>query len=247
MRIIGPAILAASLCFYPASSFAQALNGCDLNSDGAVNVVDVQLGVDMSLGIQPCTASLEGPGVCNSDVVSRISAAVLGGGCNAHYVSLNWNSSTSGSITGYNVYRAGTTGGPYTKLNSSLVVGTTYSDSSPVAGQTYYYVTTAVNSSNMESSYSNQVIASIPANTHYAALTWAASTSGNISGYNVYRGSTTGGPYSTKVNSSLVAGTSFTDSSTAAGQTYYYVTTAVNSSNTESSYSNEAKAVIPTP
>jgi len=79
---------------------------------------------------------------------------------------------------------------------------------------------------------------------HSVSLTWNASTSQNISGYNVYRGTISGGPYS-KINSSLDANTDYTDNNVSNGQTYYYVTTAVNSSHQESAYSNEAKAVIP--
>lgn len=79
---------------------------------------------------------------------------------------------------------------------------------------------------------------------HSVALSWTASTSPNISGYNVYRGSVSGGPY-TKINSTLNSGTTYTDSSVTNGQTYYYVTTAVNSSNEESSYSNQASAAVP--
>jgi len=41
--------------------------------------------------------------------------------------------------------------------------------------------------------------------------------------------------------------TAYTDSTVASGQTYYYVTTAVNGSGDESGYSNQAKAVIPSP
>jgi fibronectin type 3 domain-containing protein len=80
--------------------------------------------------------------------------------------------------------------------------------------------------------------------THTVALSWSPSTS-TVSGYNLYRGTQTGGPYSTKVNSSLIAGTSFTDSSLLSGTTYYYVSTAVDSNNVESAYSNEASAAIP--
>jgi hypothetical protein len=77
-----------------------------------------------------------------------------------HSVSLSWGASTS--VVGYNVYRGGTSGGPYTKINSALDASTNYTDSSVQAGQTYYYVTTAVNSSGTESAYSNQVQAVIP-------------------------------------------------------------------------------------
>jgi hypothetical protein len=75
--------------------------------------------------------------------------------------SLSWNPSTS-VVVGYNVYRGTQSGGPYTKLNSSPVSATTCTDSSVKAGQTYFYVVTAADSSNVESAYSNEVSASIP-------------------------------------------------------------------------------------
>jgi fibronectin type 3 domain-containing protein len=65
-------------------------------------------------------------------------------------------------------------------------------------------------------------------------------------GYNVFRGTQSGGPYQA-INSSLVPATDYTDNSVAAGATYYYVLTSVNSEGLESVYSNPVKAVIPTP
>jgi fibronectin type 3 domain-containing protein len=79
----------------------------------------------------------------------------------SHSVALSWNPSIS-SVIGYNVYRGTQSGGPYSKLNSSLLSGITYSDVSVLSGTTYYYVSTAVNSSNVESAYSNQATAAIP-------------------------------------------------------------------------------------
>ena len=79
---------------------------------------------------------------------------------------------------------------------------------------------------------------------HSVLLNWTASSSPNVEGYNVYRGTQTGGPYS-KINTSLDSNTTYTDSSVTNGDTYYYVTTAVNSGNQESTYSNEAEAQIP--
>ena len=78
---------------------------------------------------------------------------------------------------------------------------------------------------------------------HSATASWTASTSA-VAGYNVYRGTVSGGPY-TKVNGSLVTALSYTDSTVTSGQTYYYVTTAVDSSGNESVFSNEVQAVIP--
>ena len=80
----------------------------------------------------------------------------------AHYVSLTWTASVSSNIAGYKIYRATVSGGPYTLLNSTPVTGTSYTDSSVTAGQTYYYVTTAVDISNNESAYSAQAVAAIP-------------------------------------------------------------------------------------
>ena len=78
-----------------------------------------------------------------------------------HSATLTWTASTS-VVVGYNVYRSSISGGPYTKLNSSLDASTTFTDSSVLSGQTYYYVVTAVDSNNVESVYSNQVTAVIP-------------------------------------------------------------------------------------
>jgi hypothetical protein len=74
-------------------------------------------------------------------------------------------------------------------------------------------------------------------------LSWSPSTS-SVMGYNVYRGPASSGPFS-KVNPALNSTTAYTDGTVATGQTYYYVTTAVNSSNVESSPSTPAEAVIP--
>lgn len=81
---------------------------------------------------------------------------------------------------------------------------------------------------------------------HSVALNWNASTGPGVVGYNVFRGSVSGGPYS-QINSALEASTAYTDNSVAAGQTYYYVVTAVDGSDNQSGYSNPAQAVIPTP
>ncbi|HEY6945973.1 MAG TPA: fibronectin type III domain-containing protein [Candidatus Acidoferrum sp.] len=78
-----------------------------------------------------------------------------------HSVTLDWTASTS-TVIGYNVYRGTQDGGPYTPLNSSLVTTTQYKDSSVQSGHTYFYVVTAVDSSQVESANSNQVSATIP-------------------------------------------------------------------------------------
>jgi hypothetical protein len=78
-----------------------------------------------------------------------------------HSVSLSWTASTSPHVVGYNIYRC-CTQGAYAKINPVLNVGTTYTDSFVDSGETYYYATTAVNSTGEESTYSNQVKVPIP-------------------------------------------------------------------------------------
>ncbi|HUN62514.1 MAG TPA: choice-of-anchor D domain-containing protein [Candidatus Sulfotelmatobacter sp.] len=79
----------------------------------------------------------------------------------SHTVTLAWAASTS-TVSGYNVYRSTTNGSGYTKINSALVSGVTYSDTTVQSATTYYYVLTAVNSTGEESAYSNQATAVIP-------------------------------------------------------------------------------------
>jgi hypothetical protein len=81
---------------------------------------------------------------------------------------------------------------------------------------------------------------------HSVTLSWTASVSPNIQGYNAYRAQTTGGPY-TKINSTLISGVTYLDNVVTAGATYFYVTTAVNSTGAESGHSNEARALVPSP
>jgi hypothetical protein len=84
----------------------------------------------------------------------------------------------------------------------------------------------------------------VPPATHSVGLSWTASTSNNVIGYNIYRGTKNGGPYA-KINSVLIASTQYTDTTVSNGVTYYYVTSAMNSNNEESAYSNQATAAVP--
>jgi fibronectin type 3 domain-containing protein len=87
-----------------------------------------------------------------------------------------------------------------------------------------------------------------PAPTHTVTLSWNASTSANIAGYNIYRAvyGTSCGTYS-KINQTLETATTYVDSNVVNGAKYCYATTAVDSSSAESGYSNMVSNVqIPT-
>jgi hypothetical protein len=85
----------------------------------------------------------------------------LAGQTASYTVSLAWTASTS-TVSGYNIYRSTTNGSGYSRINSSLVGPVSYADSTVQNGVTYYYVTTAVDSSGNESGFSNQATAVIP-------------------------------------------------------------------------------------
>ena len=76
-----------------------------------------------------------------------------------------------------------------------------------------------------------------PGNT-VADLSWAAGTEPDLSGYNIYRSTTSSSGY-TKINPALINTTVYRDIGLVNGTKYYYVVTAVDRSNNESGYSIE--------
>jgi hypothetical protein len=78
----------------------------------------------------------------------------------------------------------------------------------------------------------------------FVSLSWIASTSAQVAGYNIYRKTSSTGPYA-KINSGLDPDTSYTDATVIHGTIYYYATTAVNSKGKESDYSNRVEVVVP--
>jgi hypothetical protein len=74
-------------------------------------------------------------------------------------------------------------------------------------------------------------------------LSWTPSSS-SYSGFNIYRGTQSGGPYS-KINASLIATPSYTDTNCGSAGTYYYVATEVDTSGAESNYSSPASTIVP--
>ena len=82
---------------------------------------------------------------------------------------------------------------------------------------------------------------------HSVDVTWVASTSTPLQGYNVYRSTVSGGPY-TKLSPTLSPTTLlFTDTTPLSGKQYFYVVTALNTSGAESSASSEVAVTIPVP
>jgi fibronectin type 3 domain-containing protein len=112
-----------------------------------------------SLGFSGCASTSSGSNLAALGGANPAQSNLV----SAHAVTLNWNASISSGVIGYNVYRRNAAGGPYTKVNSSVVTVTTYNDNTVQPGQTYFYVVTSINlSDDAQSSFSNEVMAPIP-------------------------------------------------------------------------------------
>jgi fibronectin type 3 domain-containing protein len=122
------------------------------------------LAIAVSLILSGCgsTAASGSSNGAASALASAPSSPAQSNTVSSHDVSLRWDASASSGILGYNVYRATGSGGPYMKLNSSIVSATNYTDNAVQSGQTYYYVVTAMDTENLESAYSTEIAAVIP-------------------------------------------------------------------------------------
>jgi Putative Ig domain len=135
---------------------------------------------------------------------------------------------------------------PYTwqvsgPLPAGLILsGATLSGTPTVAG-TFPFSITASDSSSPVQTASQAFSIVVAAQSHYVTLTW--STVSGAASYSVYRGMTSGGPY-TQITGGI-SPAAYTDDDVAAGGTYYYVVTDMSNTGQESGYSNEAQAIIP--
>jgi hypothetical protein len=83
---------------------------------------------------------------------------------------------------------------------------------------------------------------------HEVMLNWDASTTSDVT-YSVYRGTTTGGPY-TQINGHPDENLGWIDrmaSTAQAGTTYFYVVAAVDGAGLASVYSNQVEVTVPSP
>jgi hypothetical protein len=119
---------------------------------GTVSVISASLS-------SPVTLSLAGTGVTSTNPNPNPTPTPTP---TPHSVHLSWAPSSS-SVVGYHVYRGQVSGGPYSSASSS-VDALSFDDSNVADGTTYYYVVTSVDSSGVESAYSNQASAQVPNN-----------------------------------------------------------------------------------
>jgi hypothetical protein len=144
---------------------SAALSGANLSlSGGSAVTLSPSQSIALTVQYSPTAATST---VGSLAIVSNANGApaaipISGNGVTqaVHTVVLSWNASNS--ATGYNVYRSAMSGSGYARVNSGLDGALSYSDPSVQNGQTYYYVTTAVDASGQESAYSSEVSVLIP-------------------------------------------------------------------------------------
>ncbi|MFO8008211.1 MAG: hypothetical protein R6V05_10795, partial [Candidatus Brocadiia bacterium] len=165
-------------------------------------------------------------------------------------IDLDWDDNAEPDLDSYNVYRSTTAGGPYGQVASD-VGSSAYSDSGLTCETAYYYVVTAVDTSQNESAYSNEASATTdtcdttppaaPTNLTATAvsesqidLDWDDNTETDLDSYNVYR--------DTVQIATGVASSSYSDTGLSPSTQYCYTVTAVDTSSNESAESNQACA-----
>ncbi len=75
------------------------------------------------------------------------------------YVALSWNSSDLETTAGYNLYRATISGGPYTRINDTVLTTNSYTDTNVINGTTYYYVVKLLTTDLYEMDYGGEAAA----------------------------------------------------------------------------------------
>lgn len=130
----------------PVTITSISVAGAGLSVSGPTLPFTLAAGYNTPLNVTFCPTT----GATVSGTVTVVSNAsnsptvVSVSGTGLHNVALNWTASTSSGVTGYDVYRS-VSGGSYSQIGSAT--GTTYTDMTVSAGQTYNYQVTAVTSS----------------------------------------------------------------------------------------------------
>ncbi len=148
---------------------------------------------------------------------------------------------TDPDVTGYFIYHSTQLNSGYSKINTAPTARTGNTQSIEDTGRTngvvHYYKVASLDSTTptaITSAFSNEmhgVINPIPANpggltatagNAKVTLNWTLSGVARVVGYNLYRSTTAGGPYSS-IGSTLKAVTTFDDTTAVNGTKYYYI------------------------
>jgi len=161
-------------------------------------------------------------------------------------ITLSNTGSTSQSISGHSISGANAsdfaevtdTCGAILAAGNACVIGVTFTPSA--SGQRTASLNITVNASS-----SPQAVSFTGTGSPDVILSWGASYSPGVVGYDIYRGSASGGESSTPLNPTPIEGTKYVDENVKAGATYYYVLTSVGADGAQSAHSNETEATVP--
>jgi len=170
-------------------------------------------------------------------------------------INLTWTDN-SGNETGFKLERKTGSGGTYSQIATPSANATSYNDTGLANGTEYYYRIRATNTAG-DSSYSAEANASTwgppgapsalnvtPASGTQLNLTWN-DNSGNETGFKVERKTESGGSWS-EITTTAANATGYNDTGLTGGTTYYYRVRATNTVG-DSSYTDEASALVPVP
>ncbi len=222
-----------------AGSYAGRVTIAVTQRDGRIstNHVSVALtvtsgGASPTIGVNPISLSFSGTAGGVNPTAKTLSIANTGGGTlswsvsdNAAWLSLSPTSGTNSGLTTAAVNLAGLTAGTYTATVSVAAAGAT---NTPQLIPVTLTIASPTSTSSATSS---------------ATLTWNANTEGDLAGYKVYRG-TSSGTYGAPIATLQGNITSYVATGLEIGTTYYFAVTAYDTAGNESLYSNEVSKSI---
>jgi fibronectin type 3 domain-containing protein len=199
-----------------------------------------------------------------SDVQAPTTPSNLSATPSGTQIALSWTASTDNvGVSQYLIERAPSAGGTFVQIATSNTA--VYTNTSLSQNTTYYYRVRAQDAASNTSAYSSTAQATTatgtptpdtqnpttPTNLSASAsgtqisLTWTASTDNvAVSGYQILRSPTSGGPYIQIATNNT---NSYTNTSLTVGTTYYYVVRAYDAAGNISTNSSQAQATTPTP
>jgi Abnormal spindle-like microcephaly-assoc'd, ASPM-SPD-2-Hydin len=211
------------------------------------------LAIDVVGASDPGAVTLKGAGVSNAVGSLSVSPSTLSFGTVNVGNSKDMNGTLTAGSADVKISSASWAGSGYSvsgitfpvTVKSGQNISFTVTFAPPAAGSSSGNISFLSDAGNSPTKATLSGTGNQPNKQHIVSLSWSPSSS-PVVGYNVYRGTQSGGPY-TRLNSSPQPSTSYNDGTVVSGRTYFYAATAVNSSSAESGYSAEVVAVVPTP
>ncbi len=245
-RAVGPTVQSgtASQSIYYAKSIAAGTNTVTVKFNSAAKFADIRVleyaGADKTNPVDVAAAT-------SGNSATSSSGSVTTHGADLIFAANLVQTTTSGPGTGFTERMVTSPDGDIAEDQMAAAVGSytasaRLSSSGPWIMQTVAFRTPSSATPAPPTSPAPPP-PSAPPTAHSVSLTWRASTSSNVASYRVYRAVVPSINYA-QVGAGIVS-PSYKDSNVTGGTTYTYVVTALDSSGSESAYSNSATAAVP--